>query len=728
MKTYYKLIGAVLPFALLAASCQDENIVESGNKTGEGIITLHATVAPQSRAQIALGTEDASREIFMWNENDSFVLYDRSNPTVTSGTFTISAYTENEHGPEATFVGEGNFVQDMPVTAIYPAQEGNVTENAATLTLPDVTMTDGSEDEWKDYMRQSLFMYADATMDGNNTALAFRHLCALIRVSYTNATATDQTISNVTLTGDGNYFGSTMKFGFVDNGATTTVSSDILTFGFSGLTVASGRTTDFYFLFFPGEDASAGTLTVRINGKTIEMSLDELLSGNFEAGKRYWFNTIETDDGFIWKKDVPEVLITNLPLIQLAEKLNSKVQFEKDEKGFVNVALNQAQISQVKYLNGADGNLDNLDGLEYFTSLEALYVNEMGLTALDVSKLTDLQRLSCYNNPDLGHLDVSANTKLQDLSCDNTGLSELDVTKNTELVFLTCGYNDIAELDLSQNLKLKELNIQYNNVISSSSIDNIIADCPGLTYLVVSNCPNITELDVSQCTQLEMLGCDGTGISSLDVSQNTALDYLACEFTSISSLDVSRNTKLETLWCGRTQITELNLTNNPLLSTLSCQGLENIAEIDISKNTALTNLFLSGAKITKLDVSNQPLLKELLCHYTNITELDVSQNPELVRLWCNGISITSLDVSHNPKLNDLQCYGCGLTELDITNNPVLMALMCGNQYQFNPTTGTGPIDMILYLTEEQKQNLIDGNMEWDANNARVIPTIKGTAD
>lgn len=703
MKTYYKLIGAVLPFALLAASCQDENLVESGNKTGEGVITLHATVAPQSRAQIALGTEDASREIFRWNENDSFVLYDRSNPTATSGTFTISGYTEDEYSPEATFVGEGDFVQDMPVTAIYPAQEGNVTENAATLTLPDVAMTDGSEDEWKEYMRQSLFMYADATMDGDNTALAFRHLCALIRVSYTNATATDQTISNVTLTGDGNYFGSTMKFGFVDNGATTTVSSATFTFGFSGLTVASGRTTDFYFLFFPGDDASAGTLTVGINGKTIEMSLGELLSGNFEAGKRYWFNTVETADGFIWKKDVPEVLITNLPLIQVAEKQNN-VQFEKDEEGFVNVALNQAQISQVVSLGlNYAGDVDNLDGLEYFTNLRDLTTYRMGLTSLDVSKLIDLRTLVCSDNPDLGHLDLSANTKLQELQCSNTGLSELDVTKNPELVTLICVYNDISELDLSQNLKLKELDISVNNVIAS--IDNITST--ELTSLAMEGCSNITELDVSRYTQLEHLDCNGTSISFLDVSQNT---------------------KLETLNCGSTQISELNLENNLALCVLGCSMLENLTEIDISKNTALTELSLSGAKITKLDVSNQPLLSFLACNSTGITELDVSQNPELVQLWCNYTAITSLDVSHNPKLDELWCYGCGLTELDITNNPSLTALMCGHQHRFNLTTGVEPIEIMLYLTEEQKQNLIDGNMEWDANNERVIPTIKGTAD
>ena len=68
MKLYNKLGWAVLPFALLAASCQNDDFMEAGHEAAEGVMTLHATMAPQTRAQIALGTEDESREIFMWNE------------------------------------------------------------------------------------------------------------------------------------------------------------------------------------------------------------------------------------------------------------------------------------------------------------------------------------------------------------------------------------------------------------------------------------------------------------------------------------------------------------------------------------------------------------------------------------------------------------------------------------------------------------------------------------
>lgn len=717
MKLYNKLGWAVLPFALLAVSCQNDDFMEASNEAAEGVMTLHATMAPQTRAQIALGTEDESREIFMWNEEDSFTLYDKTNPTTTSAAFTISGYSEEAPATEATFVGEGNFADGSSVVAIYPAQEGNITESAATLTLPTATITTGSAEEWKEYMRQSMYMYADATMDGNNTQLAFKHLCVLIRVSYTNATPEDKTITNVTVTGEGNYFGSIAKFEFANNALTSTQTSSTCEFDFSGLTVASGRTTDFYFFFFPGDDASNGTLTVSINDKDLEMSLSELTSfSGFEAGKRYWFNTIETpDEGIIWKKDVPEVLITNLPLIELAETMN-RVQFEKDENGYVNVTLNQEKINQVKVLNldEAAEEIVNLDGLEYFTDLVALVAMNKNLTTLDVSKLPNLNALDCSENPELKELDVSANTKLQALVCQDTGISELNLSNNLDLMVLTCARTNITILDLSKNTKLTDLECS-DTKLSELNISNNVE----LVHLMCQN-TDITDLDLSKNTKLENADLNGcTLLSSIDVSHNLELWYLwMVNCSSITQLDVSKNTKLKELNCRGTGISSIDVRNNTALNTLYCHETS-ITELDLSKNTELTDLSCSSTKITELDLTNNTKLTSLDCSFLDITELDVSLFPLLNDLSCTSIPISKLDLSNNPDLESLECSRCRLIELDITGNPKLTYLSCGKQYG---TSEENP--MTLYLTANQKQNLWDGNMEWETTNEGVNPVVK----
>lgn len=720
MKLYNKLGWAVLPFALLAASCQNDDFMEAGHEAAEGVMTLHATMAPQTRAQIALGTEDESREIFMWNEGDSFTLYDKTNPTTTSAAFTISGYSEEAPATEATFVGEGNFANNSSVIAIYPAQEGNVTESAATLTLPTATITTGSAEEWKEYMRQSMYMYADATIDGNNTALAFKHLCALIRVSYTNATSEDKTITNVTVTGEGNYFGSIAKFEFANNALTSTKTSSTCEFNFSGLTVASGRTTDFYFFFFPGDDASNGTLTVSINDKELEMSLSDLTSfSGFEAGKRYWFNTIETpDEGIIWKKDVPEVLITNLPLIEVIESQNG-ITFEKDEDGYVNVTLNQNKISQVKAVELIDQSdkIENLDGLEYFTNLETLVLQNMGLTTLDVSRLTNLKVLACPNNPELKTLDLSANTELQDLTCPYTGLSTLDLSQNTELINLSCPATPIENLDLSTNLKLEMLDLGAiesitSNVGSVSSINVLIQNKTELRSLWIEGCTNITEIDLSNNLKLESFGCTGTSITALDLTHNTALTELRCAQLGITKLDLNQNKALKYLDCAMTLITELDISNNPELIDLQCVDTE-ITKLDLSNNTKLTELRVGNTQIKELDLSNNLLLTALSCVSTPISALDVSKQVALTSLSCGNTNIAKLNISKNSELQYLRCFNCNLTELDITNNPNLEELVCGHQR----TSDGSPIT--LYLTADQKQNLWDGNMEWESSNEDV---------
>lgn len=670
MKTQYRnmLWLAALPLAFAMGACQNEEIAEAGQSVNvEGKTVLRATMgsynAPQSRAQVELGNTDESQEVFMWNTEDAFMVYNQEDPTVSS-LFTISGYDEANPSAEATFVGEGKISEGTKVTAIYPAPDASaVQDGVVTLAFSDPYGTSvGDNSEWmiRDYMMKHMFMYATATIEGANSTLTFHHLCAMARVSYTNASGADQNISEVMVGTGTNCMNNSMTFNLKDNTYEVNDNSASVRLTFNDLTVASGRTVDFYLLFIPSGNSlgNSDVVRVRINDMEVTMPASDITSQKFEAGKRYWFNVMQTKaDGLIWKKDAPEVLITNLPLIKYLEDYRN-VSFTKDENGYVNVWDNIDQISQVTNigLNYAEG-IENLEGLEYFTNLTYLNVSNMGLTSLDVSMFPNLETLECWNNQ-FEKLDVSANAKLVNLTCYEAGLSELDVTHNPELETLSCGGNNIASLDLSKNLKLKSLMVggefgEKYNPIASLDISNNVE----LVDLVLIECHNITNIDVSKHTKLENLMFPETGITSINLKNNTALSRLTCYYAPLTQLDLSNNKSLTFLYCDDTQIMEL-------------------------------------------DVSNNPLLNELRCADTPITKLDVSKNPLLEILWCRSTLITTLDVSNNPELTDLNCGDCCLRELDITNNPKLTWIPCGGQRENYES-----IELILYLTQEQNDNL-----------------------
>ena len=520
MKTQYRnlLWLAALPLAFAMGACQNEEIVEAGQLANvEGQTILRATMgsynAPQSRAQVELGNEDEAQEVFMWNAEDAFTVYDTEN-VYAQHTFTISGYNEESPSAESMFIGEGEISEGTEITAIYPVQEASsISGDVVTLTLPQSSLTDGSDEAWKSYMSQNMFMYAQATMAGVNTALTFSQLCAMVRISYTNATDTDQNISKVTLTGDGNYFGNSMNFNLktYEGNVMPTTSASL---EFANLTVASGRTVDFYLLFFPGDDASNGKLTVSLDENQVEMSLSDMTTKAFEAGKRYWLNVMQTKaDGLIWKKDVAEGVIANLPLIRVAEEENG-IQFTRDENGFVNVEENRENIGLVKhlYLSDRGQEIDNIEGLEYFVNLEELRLARLGVQFLDVSKFAQLKVLDCGRNK----------------------LTSLDVSKNTKLKILRLS-PAITSLDVTSNLALEEL------------------DC------------SVAELDVSKNVNLIRLVCGNEEMVSLDVRNNTLLEVLYCTYSQITSLDISKNIELRELDCHGNRLSELDITNNAML-------------------------------------------------------------------------------------------------------------------------------------------------------------------
>ena len=237
----------------------------------------------------------------------------------------------------------------------------------------------------------------------------------------------------------------------------------------------------------------------------------------------------------------------------------SYVQTEFDKDG--DKKLSSAEIAAVKEIIASLRGIKNLKGIEFFTALETLNCVQCELTALDVSKNTELTRLDCWDNK-LTALDVSKNTKLTRLGCWKNKLTALDVSKNTELTSLNCGSNKLTALDVSKNTKLEMLDCESDSLLSSMRLTEL--DVSQNTALKELNCYGVKmrELNVSGCTALEELDCGGNQLTALDVSKNLDLTGLYCRDNMLAVLDVSKNSKLESISCGKNGLTSLDLDQN----------------------------------------------------------------------------------------------------------------------------------------------------------------------
>lgn len=499
MKCQYskKLWLVALPFAWMVTACQNELVnTDCSMDMDQESLMLHAVMGnyanPQTRAQVKLDNLEESQEYFMWNNDDSFTLYNTEN-TAVSSTFTIAGYNEENPSAEAGFLGKGEFADGTAVTAIYPNQEeAVVTNNVVTLSISDfggAPMGDNSKEDQKEYMSERMFMYADATINRVGTNIEFNQLCAMARISYTNATDTEQSISQLTLSGSDEFFGEKMDFDLVEKTRSVSFTSTSTGLTFDGLVVPSGKTVDFYLLFFPGKSFESdldGNLTISLS-ETLkaEIPIRDIVTTNggcvaFESGKRYWFNLMQTkNEGLIRKKDLPENVIANLPLIGAVERSNN-MSFIKDANGLVNVDTNKELIESITYIELLFVDyLVNTEGIEKFENLDSLFI------------LTDLRSL-----------DVSKNLKLKKLVCSDNALSKLDVSANTQLEYLDCSYNQqLTELNVSNNKALKHLNCRETI---------------------------ITTLDVGSNPELEVLNCSDCRLSSLDITNNPNIEYLQC--------------------------------------------------------------------------------------------------------------------------------------------------------------------------------------------------------
>ena len=293
---------------------------------------------------------------------------------------------------------------------------------------------------------------------------------------------------------------------------------------------------------------------------------------------------------------------TNFPDEKFREYV--KTEFDKDN----NDSLSADEIAAVKDIRPTHRDISSLTGVEHFTNLERLNVQDNEkLTTLDLSKNTALVFLLC-SNTNLTSLDTSHNTKLVFLECNEVStLTSLNVSRNTELKQLSCRDNALTALDLTNNTALEKLGCGGNEFTTLDLSKNT-----SLKYFGFFN-GKLSSLDLTNNTNLEELYFCGNNFSTIDVSKNTKLKYLHLFGNQLITLDTSKNSTLQELWVYTNPLTSMNLgdsgstmevkfDNKPYPITVSTAtgtfDLSQLTGFDVRKASGWTNGTVSGNILT----------------------------------------------------------------------------------------------------------------------------------
>jgi hypothetical protein len=104
--------------------------------------------------------------------------------------------------------------------------------------------------------------------------------------------------------------------------------------------------------------------------------------------------------------------------------------------------LTKEELNNVKELLLPMRDIQDLTGIEYFTSIVKLNCSMNKLTSLDVSNLSQLATLQCYDN-NLTELDLTNNSKLEIAYCDQNKLTSLSIPDTPSLILVSFSENQM---------------------------------------------------------------------------------------------------------------------------------------------------------------------------------------------------------------------------------------------------------------------------------------------
>jgi hypothetical protein len=137
--------------------------------------------------------------------------------------------------------------------------------------------------------------------------------------------------------------------------------------------------------------------------------------------------------------------------------------------------INNISINEAKNFNGNitinDKSITSLIGIEYFSNIKNLNINNNILQTLDISKNINLLYLSCNNNF-ISYIDLSKNTKLSYIDCSNNLIKIINFNNNNLINYINCNNNQLTSLDVSNITKLNYLYTINNNILCIAISNN----------------------------------------------------------------------------------------------------------------------------------------------------------------------------------------------------------------------------------------------------------------
>ena len=250
--------------------------------------------------------------------------------------------------------------------------------------------------------------------------------------------------------------------------------------------------------------------------------------------------------------------------------------------------------------------LTELD-LEGCTSLVVLSCGDNNWNSaepLNLSDIYNISDLSCGSSKDtsakIQKLTIPSGSKLTRLYVDGNGLTSLDVTAATNLQYLSCEDNPLTTLNIN-NAALQYLYTGSNAAENISLVVNT-TNCPALTTLGVSG--SVANVIIDNAN-LNTVNVNSTHLWTLDVSNAPALASLTV--VDVNELILSNNklryvklegTESESLdFSGCSELYYISLTNMASLSSVNFTGCVAMKEISMKDCNKIKMMSVADSQV-----------------------------------------------------------------------------------------------------------------------------------